>query len=122
MLSITSVLYLKGRGYSIQHVYTLGFEYQSDKVHFEKSRSLKRVLLTLDQRIRRYENFNYKDHPGVVVIKASSTMPRIVNEQTAFVLKRLTEHNVKEALVYGSKDRITQKRGEIITELFKRIA
>lgn len=72
---------------------------KSDKAHFDKCKIIKRVLLTVDQRLKRYENFHYENYPGVVVIKCSSTTPPNVNKHATFVLKRIKNNSVKESLI-----------------------
>jgi len=117
---LPSVIFLKSLGYSIRHAYELKMVQKSDKTHFDKCKLLDRVLLTVDQRLKRYENFNYENHPGVIVIKCSSTVPSNVNKHAAFVLKKITSNVVKESIINGSLDRITQRKNEKVVSIYEK--
>lgn len=113
---VPSVTYLKSLGYSLVHAYDYKLFEKSDLIHLKKSRSLNRVLITLDRDFLYYEKVSLKDHSGVIVISAGSTTPPQVNKVCEKVFKRISEDFVKGSLLRITSNKITKlKQGKVIS-------
>src|SRR5882672_3623133 len=109
---IPSVTYLKSLGYSIIHAYDLKYVKKPDRLHLKKSRSLNRVLITIDRDFIYYEQAALTDHPGVIVISAGSPTPTVVNSICKKLLKSVGETYVKESIITVTQDKITRMKNQ----------
>lgn len=79
----------------------------SDIRQIRKAAVLKRVLLTLDQRlISRVKEMNLTKYPGIVVLTPPSTRPEEVERVASKMLQKLSEKTVKGHLLTISSKQI----------------
>lgn len=118
-IPVPSVTYLKSKSHSAVHAYDFNLVAVADRKHLKESKKQNRVLIALDRDF--YQKLKLpKPHPGVIVLKVSSTTVPSVNKTLDFVLKHLSPRKTKNAVVFASIDKIVQKRGTIIRTLFLR--
>jgi predicted nuclease of predicted toxin-antitoxin system len=102
---VPSVTYLKSLGFSIVHAFDYKYVQKSDRLHLKKSRSLHRILITIDRDFLYYEQVSLKDHPEVIVISAGSPTTTTVNE----ICKKLL-NNIGETFVNASMVKVTTNK------------
>lgn len=114
---VPSVTYLKSLGFSIIHAYDLKYIQKPDRLHLKKSRSLNRILITIDRDFIYYEQVALTDHPGVIVISAGSPTTTAINSICRKLLQSIGETFVKESLVKVTTKKIIKlKNQKIVSE------
>ena len=114
---VPSVIYLKSLGYSITHAYDKNYINKPDAFHFNVSKKLERILITLDRDFLGYENISLKDHPGIIVISAGSTTPPVINNTCRKLFRYIGADYCKASLVRATANKIIKIReGKIISE------
>ena len=93
-----SVTYLRSKGISIIHAKekrTLG---KTDLHHLRVSKILGRILITVDRDFLYYDQADLKNHPGVIIISATTPTPFninfILNKQLSKMGKGYTKHSL----------------------------
>ena len=112
---VTSVKYLKSLGVSIVHAYAMGNVRKSDLFHLKASKTLGRILITLDR------DFNYnwttlQNHPGVILVRSGSQTSAAINAICQKAFKKLTPHFVSQSLVRITTDKIWRNKNKVIEE------
>lgn len=113
-IPLPSVTYLRSRGFSIIHAYEKGYTAVNDLEQLKISKKLNRILIALDKDFWQRRKFNLSGHPGVIVLKSTSSIPSAINKVAEKVLRRTDKIKLKESILYASKDRIRRwgKNGE----------
>lgn len=112
---VTSVRFLKSLGISIIHAYSKDNVQKSDLFHLKFSKSVGRILITLDR------DFNYnwttlKNHPGVILVRSGRQTPTAINAVCKKAFKKLTLNFVSESLVRITTDKIWRNKNKMIEE------
>ncbi len=112
---VTSAKYLKSLGVSIIHAYDRGNVQKSDLFHLKESKTLGRILITLDR------DFNYnwttlKNHPGVILVRSGSQTSTAINAICQKAFKKLTPNFVSQSLVRITNDKILRNKNDVIEE------
>jgi len=112
-LPVTSITYLRSKGFSIIHAYEKRYTGKKDLEQLKISKRLNRILVALDKDFWQGRKFNLSGHPGVIVLKTTSPTPLTVNEVAEKVLRRAGRIKLKESILYASKDKIRRwKKGK----------
>lgn len=115
---LTSVTYLKSLGISAIHAYDKKLTKKSDQFHLKAAKSLKRILITIDRDFLYYNQVNFNDHPGVVVISTSSVTPSNINGICKKLLKKITSNYIKDSLIKVSNNKLIKyKNREKVGEM-----
>lgn len=109
-LPVPSITYLRSKGFSIIHAYDKGHTGKKDLEQLKISKKLNRVLVALDKDFWQKRKFNLSGHPGVIVLKITSSIPPMVNKVAEKVLRRVGRIKLKESILYASKDKIRRWR------------
>lgn len=109
-LPVSSITYLRSKGFSIIHVYDKGNTGKKDLEQLKISKKLNRVLVTLDKDFWQEGRFNLSGHPGVIVLRTASSTPLMVNKVAEKVLKRVERIKLKGSVLYASTDRIWRRK------------
>lgn len=107
---VVSITYLRSKGFSIIHASEGGSIGIADLEQLKVSRKLNRVLVALDKDFWQKKDFNLSGHPGVIVLKTTSSTPLAVNKVAEKVLKRVDRIKLRESILYASKDKIRRWR------------
>lgn len=113
-IPLQSVTYLREKGINTIDVYSRNLQNKSDHYQFRYSKKIKKIFLSLDKDVRKFEESSLKDHPGVVLIKVSLVSPKTVNQIVDKILKYLTEDFVKGSVVRISNDMIIREKGGLV--------
>lgn len=105
-LPVTSITYLRSRGFSIIHAYDGGHIQEKDSEQLKISKKLNRVLVALDKDFWQRRKFNLSGHPGVIVLKTTSSTPFAVSKVAEKTFKRINNVKLKESVLYVSTDKI----------------
>ena len=113
---VTSVKYLKSLGVSIVHAYAMGNVQKSDSFHLKVSKTIGRILITLDR------DFNYnwttlENHPGVILIRSGSQTSAAINVICQKAFKKLTPNFVSQSLVRITNGKILRNKDNKIEEI-----
>lgn len=111
---VPSVTYLKSLGFSIVHAFDYKYVQKPDRLHLKKSRSLNRILITIDRDFLYYNQVSLTDHPGVIVISAGSPTTTAVNDICKKLLKTIGETFIQESLVKVTNDKIIKIKDQKI--------
>lgn len=115
---VTSVTHLRSLGYSIIHAYDRNFIRKSDKFHFNISKKLNMVLITLDRDFIAYEKMPLGDHPGIIIISLGSAVSDNVNKVCKKFFQRIGEDFAKNAVIKVTQNKIIKsKNGRMISEM-----
>ena len=105
-IPVPSITHLRSKGFSIIHSYEKGYIAVSDSEHLKISKKLNRVLVALDKDFWQKRKFNLSNHPGVIVLKITSSTPSAVNKIAGKILKRVKNIKLKGTILYASQDKI----------------
>lgn len=112
-IPLTSVTHLRSRGFSIIHAFDKNFTGKKDLEQIKISKKLNRIFIALDKDFWQRRKFNLSGHPGVIVLKTTSSTPLVVNKVASKVLKRISRLDLKGSILYASADKIRRwKNGE----------
>lgn len=109
-IPVVSITYLRSKGFSIIHASEKGYIGITDSEQLKISKKLNRVLVALDKDFWQKKEFNLSGHPGIIVLKTTSSTPPMVNKVAEKVLRRVGRIKLKESILYASKDRIRRWR------------
>lgn len=110
-IPISSVTYLKSKGFSIIHALDVGAVNISDPEQLKKSKKLGRVLVSLDRKdFPQRMKYDLSGHPGVIVLKTRAATPLKINRTAEKVLKRIHRIKLKEAILHASTVKIKRYR------------
>lgn len=118
MFPITSVSYLKSKGYSVIHASDKKFLHKSDQQHLKLSKKLNMVLITLDRDFIYYDKVNLAKHPGVIVLSVSTATPPNINKLCSKLLSNLTDDFVKDSLLRVTTTKIIKTKNGRRTEKY----
>ena len=107
---VVSITYLRSKGFSIIHASEKGCIGITDLEQLKISKKLNRVLVALDKDFWQRKEFNLSGHPGVIVLKTTSSTPPVVNKVAEKVLKRVGRIKLRGSILYASKDKIRRWR------------
>lgn len=114
-IPIPSVTYLKKKGISIVHAFDFKYIEKPDKEHLRKSKSLNRVLISLDKDVKKFQGITINDHPGVILLESGDVTSPHLNLLLDKVIKHVSPAFVKDSLIRVTIDMLTQeKNGEIL--------
>lgn len=68
------------------------------------------VLVALDKDFWQRRKFNLSGHPGVIVLKTTSSTPSAVSKVAEKTFKRINNVKLKESVLYVSTDKIRRWR------------
>lgn len=103
---VASITYLRSRGFSIIHAYEKNYIRKKDLEQIKFSKKLNRILIALDKDFWQKRKFNLSDHPGVIVLKTTSSTPSAVSKIAEKILKRVNKIKLKGSILYVSADKI----------------
>lgn len=115
-IPVTSVTYLKAKGISIVHAFDYGFIEKPDKEHVQKSKSLKRILISLDKDVKKFKNVFLIDHPGIILLSTGDITPNHLNKLLDKAIKYVTPSFAKNALIKITIRKITKEKDGKITK------
>jgi predicted nuclease of predicted toxin-antitoxin system len=116
-IAIPTVTYLKSKGVSIVHAYSIGFINKKDELHFKKSKSLNRILLSLDKDFRKFKGALMDDHPGIILVTSGSSTFEHINEILDKGLKKISSDYVRRSIIRVTMDKIVkEKDGKVVNE------
>ena len=114
-IPIPSVTYLKKKGISIVHAFDFKYIEKPDKEHLHKSKSLKRVLISLDKDVKKFHGVTIKNHPGVILLESGDVTASHLNLLLDKVIKHISPAFAKNSLIRITINTLTQvKKGEIV--------
>lgn len=111
-IAVQTVLHLRSKGISIKHAYDFDYANKSDELQFKKSKSLDRVLLSLDKDFKRFKGFPIKDHPGVILITSGNSTFEHINKILDKVLKYISRDYAKHSIVRATMDKIVKEKDD----------
>lgn len=103
---ITSITYLRSKGFSIIHAFDKNFTGKKDLEQIKMSKKLNRIFIALDKDFWQKRKFSLLGHPGIIVLKTASSTPLAVNKVAGKVLKRISSLDLKGSILYASADKI----------------
>lgn len=109
-IPLPSVSHLRSKGFSIIHANDKGYINVPDLEQLKISKKLNRVLVALDRDFWQKKEFDLSGHPGIIVLKTSSSIPPAVNRVAEKVLGRVGRIKLKEAILYASITKIRRYR------------
>ena len=114
---VVSVTYLRSKGFSVIHAYEKGYVQVKDSQHIKISKKLNRILIALDKDFWQKRKFSLSGHPGIIVLKTTSSTPSTINKVAEKTLKRIARIELKESILYVSVDKIRRRRDEKENEI-----
>jgi predicted nuclease of predicted toxin-antitoxin system len=105
-IPVTSITHLRSRGFSIIHAYEKGYVRKKDLEQIKISKKLDRVLIALDKDFWQKRKFSLTEHPGIIILKTTSSIPNAVNRVAEKVLKRAGNLKLRGSILYASIDKI----------------
>lgn len=109
-IPIPSVTYLKSKGISIVHAFDFKFIEKPDIEHLHKSKSLNRVLISLDKDVKKLQQITIKDHPGVILIESGDITSPHLNHILNKAIKHITPDYAKDSLIRISINTISREK------------
>jgi len=109
-LAVQTVSHLKAKGMSVIHAYDLNYVNKKDELHFKKSKSIKRILLSLDKDFKRFKGFPVGNHPGIILITSGSSTYQHINKILDKSLKHISPGYVKHSVLRISMSKIVKEK------------
>ena len=109
-IAVQTVTHLKSKGISIIHSYDLNYVNKKDELHFKKSKSLKRVLLSLDKDFKKFRGLPLGGHPGIILITSGSSTYQHINKILDKSLKHISSGYVKHSILRISISKIVKEK------------
>jgi|SRR3989344_5967897 len=109
-IAVQTVSYLKAKGTSVIHAYDLNYVNKKDELHFKKSKSLKRILLSLDKDFKRFKGVPVGNHPGIILITSGSSIYQHINKVLDKALKYIPEDYIKHSILRISMSKIVKEK------------
>lgn len=109
-IAVQTVSRLKTKGISVIHAYDLNYVNKRDELHFKKSKSLKRILLSLDKDFKRFKGIPVGNHPGIILITSGSSTYKHINKILDKALKHIPEDYIKHSILRISMDKIVKEK------------
>lgn len=109
-IPVSSITYLRSKGFSVVHAYEKGYVAVRDLEHLKISKKLNRILVALDKDFWQRRKFNLSGHPGIIVLKTTSSTPPAINKVAEKVFRRIDKIKLRESILYASRDKIRRWR------------
>ena len=115
-IPIPSITYLKAKGISIVHAFDFNFIEKPDREHLQKSKTLNRILISLDKDVKKFQGIVIQDHPGVILLTSGDITAQHLNQLLDKVVKNVTPSFVKDSLVKATISIITREKTGVTTK------
>lgn len=115
-IPVPCVTFLKAKGISIRHAFDYKYIEVPDKEHLQKSKTLERILVSLDKDVKKFKGITIKDHPGVILLTTGNITPVHLNTLFDKVIKHLTPAFAKDSLIRITTDKIVREKDGEVTE------
>lgn len=115
-IPIPTVTHLRRKGIAVQHAYDINFINKDDRLHFNKSKFLSRILLSFDKDFKKFKGASLKNHPGILLITVGNNTPEHINKVLDKILKNITTDFIKHAIVRATIDKLVQEKNNNIIE------
>ena len=120
-IAVQTVTHLRSKGISIIHCFSIDYVNKKDELHFKKSKSLNRVLLSLDKDFKKFKGIPMNDHPGIILITSGSSIYQHINDIIDNALKHISLEYVRHSILRISMSKIVKEKEGKITEKIIRI-